>query len=257
MPSVATSWPSTWAVPLVAGVSPSRILISVDLPAPLAPTSPVTPSPTDTSSWSSAVTRGVPLRQPSGVDDPHGVDPSERPSIVHDVLAVRGPMSATDRRGLSGSAAVHTRAARKTYRFRLKNQSVSSARIDAAQASTASRVEAIAVDDEGGDQAEQGAAETLLGGQPTFRAAAPSGGRTRSRRRPVDRPSGSREVLGRPGAPPIAAPGPGASARGRVPARRSSPSRCRGSAPPAGLQHSVDLGQGTAVRPRRTRAPGW
>ena len=64
-PSVATSWPSTWAVPLVAGISPSRILISVDLPAPLAPTSPVTPSPTDTSSWSSAVTRGYRLVSPA------------------------------------------------------------------------------------------------------------------------------------------------------------------------------------------------
>ena len=46
------------AVPAVAGTSPSRILISVDLPAPLAPTSPVTPSPTVTSRWSSAVTDG-------------------------------------------------------------------------------------------------------------------------------------------------------------------------------------------------------
>src|SRR5690348_5939300 len=57
-PLVATSRPSTSARPSVAGDRPSRILISVDLPAPLAPTSPVTPGPTSTESRSSAVTRG-------------------------------------------------------------------------------------------------------------------------------------------------------------------------------------------------------
>src|SRR5687768_168294 len=57
-PSVATSSPSTSARPSVAGDRPSRILISVDLPAPLAPTSPVTPGPTSTESRSRAVTRG-------------------------------------------------------------------------------------------------------------------------------------------------------------------------------------------------------
>src|SRR5512147_3057223 len=57
-PSVATSRPSTSARPSVAGDRPRRILIRVDLPAPLAPTSPVTPVPTSTDSRSSAVTRG-------------------------------------------------------------------------------------------------------------------------------------------------------------------------------------------------------
>ena len=51
----------TWAVPEVAGASPSRILISVDFPAPLAPTSPVTPGGNSTDRSSSAVTR-VPKR---------------------------------------------------------------------------------------------------------------------------------------------------------------------------------------------------
>src|SRR3954469_15642681 len=57
-PLVATSRPSTSARPSEAGDRPSRILIKVDLPAPLAPTSPVTPGPTSTESRSSAVTRG-------------------------------------------------------------------------------------------------------------------------------------------------------------------------------------------------------
>src|SRR5689334_5172108 len=57
-PLVATSRPSTSARPSEAGDRPSRILISVDLPAPLAPTSPVTPGPTSTEGRSSAVTRG-------------------------------------------------------------------------------------------------------------------------------------------------------------------------------------------------------
>ena len=52
------SWPSTVAWPLVGGMRPSRILISVDLPAPFAPTSPVTPGATLTVSPSSAVTFG-------------------------------------------------------------------------------------------------------------------------------------------------------------------------------------------------------
>ena len=43
--------------PLVEEASPSRILISVDLPAPLAPTRPVTPSGTSTVRSASAVTR--------------------------------------------------------------------------------------------------------------------------------------------------------------------------------------------------------
>src|SRR5579875_3611758 len=50
------SRPSTVARPLVGGTRPSRILISVDLPAPLAPTSPVTPGATATVRPSSAVT---------------------------------------------------------------------------------------------------------------------------------------------------------------------------------------------------------
>src|SRR5580704_16068722 len=54
-PLVSQSWPSTLAWPLVGGMSPSRILIRVDLPAPLAPTSPVTPGATLTVSPSSAV----------------------------------------------------------------------------------------------------------------------------------------------------------------------------------------------------------
>src|SRR3954470_9789485 len=57
-PLVATSSPSTSARPSVAGDRPSRILIMVDWPPPLAPTSPVTPAPTSTESRSSAVTRG-------------------------------------------------------------------------------------------------------------------------------------------------------------------------------------------------------
>src|SRR5690349_10648773 len=57
-PLVATSSPSTSARPSEAGDRPSRILIMVDLPAPLAPTSPVTPGPTSKESRSSAVTRG-------------------------------------------------------------------------------------------------------------------------------------------------------------------------------------------------------
>src|SRR6201995_345946 len=44
------------ARPLVGGTRPSRILIRVDLPAPLAPTRPVTPGATETSRPSSAVT---------------------------------------------------------------------------------------------------------------------------------------------------------------------------------------------------------
>ena len=78
-PSVATSWPSTVAVPLVAGTSPSRILISVDLPAPLAPTSPVTPSPTVTSRWSSAVTAGTASSAPRSRSRPPP-QPRRRPT---------------------------------------------------------------------------------------------------------------------------------------------------------------------------------
>src|SRR6516164_10660850 len=55
-PLVPQSWPSTLAWPLVGGSRPSRILIMVDLPAPFAPTSPVTPGATVTVSPSSAVT---------------------------------------------------------------------------------------------------------------------------------------------------------------------------------------------------------
>src|SRR5580704_13837915 len=55
-PLVSQSWPSTLAWPLVGGTRPSRILINVDLPAPFAPTSPVTPGPTLTVSPSNAVT---------------------------------------------------------------------------------------------------------------------------------------------------------------------------------------------------------
>ena len=55
-PSVATSRPSTAARPAVAGSRPSRILISVDLPAPLAPTSPTTPGSMSTVSSETAVT---------------------------------------------------------------------------------------------------------------------------------------------------------------------------------------------------------
>ena len=56
VPSVSTGRPSTSARPEVAGSRPSRILISVDLPAPLAPTSPVTPSGRSTVRPSRAVT---------------------------------------------------------------------------------------------------------------------------------------------------------------------------------------------------------
>ena len=40
---MAGSCPNTVAVPRVAGISPSRIFMSVLLPAPLAPISPTTP----------------------------------------------------------------------------------------------------------------------------------------------------------------------------------------------------------------------
>src|SRR3954470_2998989 len=55
-PSVAMSRPSTCAVPDVGGSRPSTILISVDLPAPLAPISPTTPDGTATVSTETAVT---------------------------------------------------------------------------------------------------------------------------------------------------------------------------------------------------------
>src|SRR6516165_1931871 len=58
-PLVVTSWPSVAAWPLVGGSRPSRILISVDLPAPFAPTSPVIPGGTATVRLSSAVTSRV------------------------------------------------------------------------------------------------------------------------------------------------------------------------------------------------------
>src|ERR1044072_9200880 len=57
-PLVATLSPRTSARPSEAGDRPNRILIMVDLPAPLAPTSPVTPAPTSKESRSRAVTRG-------------------------------------------------------------------------------------------------------------------------------------------------------------------------------------------------------
>ena len=58
-----TSYPRTAADPEDGASSPSRILISVDLPAPFAPTSPMTPAGTDRVSPSSAVTapRAAPL----------------------------------------------------------------------------------------------------------------------------------------------------------------------------------------------------
>src|SRR6187551_3242313 len=56
-PSVATSRSRTLAVPAVAGERPSRILISVDLPAPFAPTRPTTPGGTSTVSCARAVIR--------------------------------------------------------------------------------------------------------------------------------------------------------------------------------------------------------
>ena len=55
-PLAAASWPSTTARPLVGGSRPSRILMSVDLPAPFAPTSPVMPGANATVRPSSAVT---------------------------------------------------------------------------------------------------------------------------------------------------------------------------------------------------------
>ena len=65
------------AVPAVAGSSPSRILISVDLPAPLAPTRPTTPgSIVD----GEPVDRGhlaVPLGEAVGVDQGHALDPTD------------------------------------------------------------------------------------------------------------------------------------------------------------------------------------
>ncbi len=57
-PWVATSMPRTEAVPSLAGERPNRILIRVDLPAPLAPTRPVTPGVISMVSRSSAVTLG-------------------------------------------------------------------------------------------------------------------------------------------------------------------------------------------------------
>ena len=54
--SVAQSRLSTLACPLVGGSRPSRILIRVDFPAPLDPTSPVMPGSMTTVSPSSAVT---------------------------------------------------------------------------------------------------------------------------------------------------------------------------------------------------------
>jgi hypothetical protein len=57
--------PSTSARPSVGRSSPSRILIRVDLPAPFAPTSPVTPGPAVTVSRSRAVTRGKRIVSPS------------------------------------------------------------------------------------------------------------------------------------------------------------------------------------------------
>ena len=53
---VATSRPKTVAEPLVGSSSPSRILISVLLPAPFAPTRPTIPGSISTVSPSSAVT---------------------------------------------------------------------------------------------------------------------------------------------------------------------------------------------------------
>ena len=67
----AMSWPSTVAVPAGRGTSPSRILISVDLPAPLAPTRPVTPV---TDGDVEVVERGdrrILLRQSHGLDHGH------------------------------------------------------------------------------------------------------------------------------------------------------------------------------------------
>ncbi len=57
-PSLAGLRPNTRASPATGVSSPSRILINVDLPAPFAPTSPMTPGSTATLSESSAVIRG-------------------------------------------------------------------------------------------------------------------------------------------------------------------------------------------------------
>src|SRR5215212_959384 len=56
MPRLATSNPKTVAEPLVGAISPSRILISVLLPAPFDPTRPTTPGSISRVSPSSAVT---------------------------------------------------------------------------------------------------------------------------------------------------------------------------------------------------------
>lgn len=56
MGSSPTSIPSTTTVPESGRVSPSRIRKNVDLPAPFAPTSPMTPGSNDTASESSART---------------------------------------------------------------------------------------------------------------------------------------------------------------------------------------------------------
>ena len=50
--------PAAWAEPLVGGSSPSRILMSVLLPAPFAPTSPMMPGSSSIERLSSAVTAG-------------------------------------------------------------------------------------------------------------------------------------------------------------------------------------------------------
>src|SRR5580698_4016904 len=56
MPSLTQSRPSTFAMPWVGSSRPSRILMSVDFPAPLAPISPVTPGAKLTVRPSRAVT---------------------------------------------------------------------------------------------------------------------------------------------------------------------------------------------------------
>jgi hypothetical protein len=88
-PSDRQSIPKIWARPDVGGSRPSRILISVDFPAPLAPTRPTTPVGISTVSRANAVT-GPKVRVSESVamaGTSGKVAPAELPS------AVRSPAS--------------------------------------------------------------------------------------------------------------------------------------------------------------------
>ncbi len=87
------SSPRTLAVPLVGGSNPSRILISVDLPAPFAPIRPVIPGPTAIVRSSSA-TIAAPNRLDSAVVAMTGAEESDgagRPGGPAGADATGGP----------------------------------------------------------------------------------------------------------------------------------------------------------------------